>query len=58
MLRTTPRRITYLSLLGLVLGILAGGAAWVLIKLIALLTNVALFGQVAFTIEARPGNDE
>lgn len=50
MLRTTPRRITYLSLLGLVLGILAGGAAWVLIKLIALLTNVALFGQVAFTL--------
>lgn len=50
MLRTTPRRITYLSLLGLVLGVLAGGAAWVLIKLIALLTNVALFGQVGYTL--------
>lgn len=46
MLRTTPGRITYLSLLGLVLGALAGGAAWVLVKLIALLTNLALFGEV------------
>jgi len=45
-LRTTPGRITYLSLLGLVLGALAGGAAWVLVKLIALLTNLALFGEV------------
>ncbi len=50
MLRTTPRRITYLSLLALVLGVLSGGAAWLLIKLIALLTNVALFGQVGFTL--------
>lgn len=50
MLRTTPRRITYLTVLGVVLGAGAGGAAWVLIKLIALLTNVALFGRVASTL--------
>lgn len=50
MLLTTPRRITYLSLLALVLGVLAGGAAWILIKLIALLTNLSLFGQVGSTL--------
>ena len=50
MLRTTPRRITYLSLLAVLLGALAGGAAWLLIKLIALLTNVALFGEMGFTL--------
>jgi len=50
LLRTTPRRITYLSVLGLVLGILSGGAAWALIKLIALLTNVTLFGEVSYTL--------
>lgn len=50
MLRTTPRRITYLTGLGLVLGALSGGAAWVLIKLIALLTNLALFGEVSSTL--------
>jgi H+/Cl- antiporter ClcA/predicted transcriptional regulator len=50
MLRTTPRRITYLTVLGVVLGILSGAAAWVLIKLIALLTNLTLFGSVSYTL--------
>jgi H+/Cl- antiporter ClcA/CBS domain-containing protein len=36
--------------LGLVLGVLTGGAALLLIKLIALLTNLALFGEVAYTL--------
>lgn len=50
MLRTSPGRITYLSVLGVPLGILSGGAAWVLVKLIGFLTNVTLFGQVAFDL--------
>lgn len=42
-----PRRITLLAGLGAVLGLLAGGAAWVLVKLIGLITNLTLFGRVA-----------
>src|SRR5689334_211223 len=37
------RRLAYLSLLAAALGLLGGGAAWVLLRLIAILTNVALF---------------
>jgi len=37
-------------MLGLVLGLLTGGAAWALIKLIAFLTNLALFGDIGFTL--------
>ncbi|MEX2424632.1 MAG: chloride channel protein [Acidimicrobiia bacterium] len=50
MLRTSPSRISYLSLLGLFLGMVTGGAAWVLIKLIAVITNVTLFGEIAFEL--------
>ena len=50
MLRTSPSRISYLSLLGLLLGMVTGGAAWVLVKLIALLTNVMLFGEIGFVL--------
>lgn len=50
MLRTTPRRITYLSGLAVVIGALAAGAAWVLIKLIGFLTNLLLFGRIAFNL--------
>ena len=42
-----PRRITLLAGLGAVLGLLAGGAAWLLVKLIGLITNLTLFGRVA-----------
>lgn len=51
-LRTSPRRITYLSLLAAGLGGAAGGAAWVLVTLIALLSNLTLFGRVAFDLPA------
>lgn len=50
MLRTSPGRITYLSVLAVLLGLLSGGAAWVLVKLIGFLTNVTLFGRVAFDL--------
>ena len=50
MLRTSPSRISYLSLLGLLLGLVTGGAAWILVKLIAVLTNVALFGVIDFEL--------
>lgn len=42
-----PRRITLLTGLGAVLGLLAGGAAWLLINLIGLITNLTFFGRVA-----------
>lgn len=47
-----PRRITFLAALGAVLGLLAGGAAWVLIKLIAIITNLTLFGHWATELPA------
>lgn len=50
MLRTSPRRITFLTLLGALLGGLSGGAAWVLINLIGLLTNLAFFGRVSVVL--------
>jgi len=49
-LRTTPRRITYLSALAVVIGALSAGAAWILIKLIGFLTNLFLFGRVEFSL--------
>lgn len=50
MLRTSPRRITYLSVLALFLGTAAGGAAWVLISLIGFITNLTLFGRIGFDL--------
>jgi CIC family chloride channel protein len=50
LLRTSPRRITYLSFLAVLLGLAAGGAAWLLVALIALLTNLAFFGRVAYDL--------
>lgn len=50
MLRTTPRRITYLSALAVVIGALSAGAAWILIKLIGFLTNLLLFGRIEFDL--------
>ncbi|MDQ3898347.1 MAG: chloride channel protein, partial [Actinomycetota bacterium] len=49
---TPPRRLLLLSSLAAVLGFAGGGAAWVLLHLITLLTNVALFHHVATA--ARP----
>lgn len=44
----TPRRLALLSLIAAGLGLAGGGAAWVLLHLIDLITNVALFGQWGF----------
>jgi len=42
------RRALLLAVLGAVVGLAAGGAAWILLKLIALITNVALFHRVGW----------
>jgi chloride channel protein, CIC family len=47
-----PRRITYLTALAASLGLLAGVAAWLLIRMIAFLTNLTLFGRIGFTLPA------
>ena len=46
----SARRMLLLSLLGAVIGLVAGGAAYLLVNAIGLLTNVALFGRVAFEL--------
>jgi CIC family chloride channel protein len=45
--RTSTRRLTLLTALAALLGLAGGGAAWVLIHLIELLTNVALFHELS-----------
>lgn len=50
--RTPTNRLVLLAALGAVLGFAGGGAAWVLVHLIDLLTNLALFHELA--TEARP----
>jgi CIC family chloride channel protein len=47
---TNPRRLLLLSLLAALLGVAGGAAAWVLLHLIALITNLALFHQVGWTV--------
>jgi H+/Cl- antiporter ClcA/CBS domain-containing protein len=49
-LHVRPRRLLFLTALAVAVGLLAGGAAWVLLHLIALLTNAALFGRVSATL--------
>jgi len=46
---TPPRRLLLLTAIAAVLGLLGGVAAWVLIHLIGLITNLALFGQWGWT---------
>src|SRR4051794_15028540 len=46
----SPRRLAYISLLAAVLGLAAGAASWVLLRLIALLTNLALLHQVGWEL--------
>jgi H+/Cl- antiporter ClcA len=48
--RTPPQRLLLLSLAAAALGLLGGGAAFVLIRSIALLTNVVLFHRVSWTL--------
>jgi len=45
--RTPTKRLVLLAAIGAVLGVAGGGAAWVLVHLIALLTNGALFHTFA-----------
>jgi H+/Cl- antiporter ClcA len=56
---TPPRRLLLLAGLAALLGALGGGAAWVLVHLIGLITNLALFHRVAWTLpsfrELHPG---
>lgn len=46
-LGTNPRRLALLAVLGAVLGFVGGIAAWVLIHLIELITNLALFHRLS-----------
>src|SRR6266550_4212833 len=48
--RTPPQRLLLLALVAAALGLIGGGAAYVLIKLIALLTNLALFHRVGWEL--------
>ena len=45
-----PRRLVLLCVLAAALGLASGGTAWVLIKFIAILTNLALFHQWGTTL--------
>jgi H+/Cl- antiporter ClcA/CBS domain-containing protein len=47
---TPPRRLLLISILAAGLGLAGGGAAWVLLHLIALLTNLALFHRTGWTL--------
>ncbi|MDQ1372990.1 MAG: hypothetical protein QOJ09_328 [Actinomycetota bacterium] len=51
-IQTSPRRLLLLTTLATLLGFAGGGAAWVLLHLIDLLTSVALFGR--FTLHHPP----
>jgi chloride channel protein, CIC family len=48
--RFPGRRLALLSLLGALVGLVAGGAAWLLVHLIAILTNAALFSRWGTTL--------
>jgi CIC family chloride channel protein len=48
--RTPPQRLLFLSLVAAALGLIGGGAAYVLIKLIALITNLALLHRVGWEL--------
>jgi chloride channel protein, CIC family len=48
--QTSPRRLLFLSALAALLGGAGGGAAWVLLRLIALLTNFALFHRYGWEL--------
>ncbi|MGZ4124224.1 MAG: chloride channel protein [Actinomycetota bacterium] len=49
-METSVRRVALLCVLATGLGLLGGGAAWVLLRLISLLTNLALLHRVAWTL--------
>src|ERR1700716_139733 len=47
--RRVANRLLYLTALAALVGLIAGGAAWALLRLIGLITNVALFHQFGWT---------
>src|ERR687885_1006570 len=49
-MHSDPRRLVVLSALAAVLGLVGGGTAFLLIRLIALLTNLALFHRVGWQL--------
>src|SRR5437016_3215038 len=48
--RASPRRLVLLTLLAALLGFAGGGAAWVLVRLIAGISNAALFHRLSWTL--------
>ncbi|HUV11159.1 MAG TPA: chloride channel protein [Acidimicrobiia bacterium] len=49
-MQPTVRRIGFLVILAVPIGLAAGGAAWILLRLIGLITNLALFHRVGWSI--------
>ena len=47
-MHSSPRRMAFLSVLAALLGLAGGGAAWILLHLIAGITNAAVFGRLGF----------
>jgi H+/Cl- antiporter ClcA len=60
-MQSSPRHLVFMSLLAAALGLAGGGAAWVLVRLIALLTNAALLHQYGWELPSfryfHPGPD-
>src|SRR5437764_947929 len=60
-MRSSPGRLVFMSLLATALGLAGGAAAWVLVRLIALLTNAALLHQYGWDLPSfrhfHPGPD-
>src|SRR5947207_9067486 len=58
-MRTSPGRLVFMSLFATALGLAGGAAAWVLVRLIALLTNAALLHEYGWDLPSfrhfRPG---
>lgn len=44
---TTDRRVLMLSLLAVLIGAISAGVAWVLVQLIALITNLAFYQRLS-----------
>ncbi len=54
-METSVKRVVLLCVLATVLGLAGGGAAWALLHLIALLTNLALFHRVGWSLPSFTG---
>ena len=60
-MRSSPGRLVFMSLFATALGLAGGAAAWVLVRLIALLTNAALLHEYGWNLPSfrhfHPGPD-